>query len=191
MNPIAGPPASSLPRAMAAAAAEIDEALDVLLPPVEGPEARLFEAMRYAAIGGGKRLRGFLVLEGARQFGVVPPAPRSAWPAAIEMVHAYSLVHDDLPAMDDDDLRRGKPTVHRAFDEATAILAGDALQTPRLHRAGRGGHAPRPGGAHRAGARACRVPPGRAACAAGRCSTCWPKRPSEPLDEAEIGRLQR
>jgi farnesyl diphosphate synthase len=127
MSPIAGAPALSLPRAMAAAAAEIDEALDSLLPPVEGPEARLYEAMRYAAIGGGKRLRGFLALEGARQFGVSRSAALRV-AAAIEMVHAYSLVHDDLPAMDDDDLRRGKPTVHRAFDEATAILAGDALQ---------------------------------------------------------------
>lgn len=119
--------AQSLPRAMAAAAEEIDQALDVLLPPAEGPEARLYEAMRYAAIGGGKRLRGFLVLEGARQFGVSrTSALRVA--GAVEMVHAYSLVHDDLPAMDDDDLRRGKPTAHKAFDEATAILAGDALQ---------------------------------------------------------------
>jgi farnesyl diphosphate synthase len=113
--------------ALAAAAAEIDQALDVLLPPPEGPEAKLFEAMRYAAIGGGKRLRGFLVLEGARQFSVSRQAALRV-AAAVEMLHAYSLVHDDLPAMDDDDLRRGKPTVHKAFDEATAILAGDALQ---------------------------------------------------------------
>jgi farnesyl diphosphate synthase len=127
MSRIMEAPALTLPRAMAAAAAEIDEALDALLPAVEGPEGRLYEAMRYAAIGGGKRLRGFLALEGARQFGVSRnSALRVA--AAIEMVHAYSLVHDDLPAMDDDDLRRGKPTVHRAYDEATAILAGDALQ---------------------------------------------------------------
>jgi farnesyl diphosphate synthase len=117
----------ALTRAMGAAATEIDEALDALLPPAEGPEARLFEAMRYAAIGGGKRLRGFLVLEGARQFGVSRTAALRV-AGALEMVHAYSLVHDDLPAMDDDDLRRGKPTVHKAFDEATAILAGDALQ---------------------------------------------------------------
>jgi farnesyl diphosphate synthase len=117
----------ALPRAMTTAARELDGALDTLLPPAEGPEARLFEAMRYAAIGGGKRLRGFLVLEGARQFGVSRTAALRV-AGAVEMVHAYSLVHDDLPAMDDDDLRRGKPTVHRAFDEATAILAGDALQ---------------------------------------------------------------
>src|SRR3954469_23941325 len=120
--------APPLARAMAQAAAEIDRALDVLLPAEEGPEAPLYAAMRYAAIGGGKRLRGFLVLEGARQFSVSRQAALRV-AAAIEMVHAYSLVHDDLPAMDNDDLRRGKPTVHRAFDEATAILAGDALQS--------------------------------------------------------------
>ncbi|WP_237213724.1 polyprenyl synthetase family protein [Falsiroseomonas oryziterrae] len=118
---------AGLEAALPAAAAEIEDALDMLLPKAEGPEARLFEAMRYAAMGGGKRMRGFLVLEGARQFGVArASALRVA--AAIEMLHAYSLVHDDLPAMDDDDLRRGKPTAHIAFDEATAILAGDALQ---------------------------------------------------------------
>ena len=113
--------------ALSEAAAEIDDALSRLLPIPEGPEARLFEAMRYAAIGGGKRIRGFLVLEGARQFAVSRSAALRV-ASAVEMLHAYSLVHDDLPAMDDDDLRRGKPTAHRAFDEATAILAGDALQ---------------------------------------------------------------
>jgi farnesyl diphosphate synthase len=118
---------TGLAAALPEAAAEIERALDGLLPEAEGPEARLVEAMRYAAMGGGKRLRGFLVLEGARQFGVAPTsALRVA--AAVEMLHAYSLVHDDLPAMDDDDLRRGKPSTHKAFDEATAILAGDALQ---------------------------------------------------------------
>jgi farnesyl diphosphate synthase len=119
--------ALSLPRAMAQAAEEIDAALDTLLPRPEGGEARLFEAMRYSTIGGGKRLRGFLVLESARQFNVSRQAALRV-AAAVEMVHAYSLIHDDLPAMDDDDLRRGKPTCHKAFDEATAILAGDALQ---------------------------------------------------------------
>jgi farnesyl diphosphate synthase len=117
----------ALASAMSEAAAEIDAALDQLLPTVEGAEARLFEAMRYSVIGGGKRLRGFLVLEGARQFGVSRQAALRV-ACAIEMVHAYSLIHDDLPAMDNDDMRRGKPTNHRAFDEATAILAGDALQ---------------------------------------------------------------
>jgi hypothetical protein len=94
---------------------------------VEGDEARLFEAMRYSTIGGGKRMRGFLVLEGAKQFGVSRSAALRV-ASAIEMMHAYSLIHDDLPAMDNDDLRRGKPTNHKAFDEATAILAGDSLQ---------------------------------------------------------------
>lgn len=92
-----------------------------------GP-SRLAEAMRYAVLGGGKRLRPFLVLESARLCGVDAARAANA-AAALECVHCYSLVHDDLPAMDDDDLRRGRPTVHRAFDEATAILAGDALLT--------------------------------------------------------------
>lgn len=106
---------------------EVEAALDDLLPVAEGDEARLCEAMRYAALGGGKRLRGFLVMESAALFRVDRRcAARVA--AAIEMLHAYSLVHDDLPAMDDDDMRRGKPSTHKAFDEATAILAGDALQ---------------------------------------------------------------
>ena len=114
--------------AMAEARDEVERALDALLPPAEGDEAPLFAAMRHGAMGGGKRLRGFLVLETARQFAV-PRAAALRAAAAVEMLHAYSLVHDDLPAMDDDDLRRGRPTVHVAFDEATAILAGDALQT--------------------------------------------------------------
>jgi len=90
--------------------------------------ARLLAAMRHAALGGGKRLRPALVVESAALFGVPAEASMPAG-AAFELLHCYSLVHDDLPAMDDDDLRRGKPTVHKAFDEATAILAGDALQT--------------------------------------------------------------
>lgn len=90
--------------------------------------ARLVEAMRYAVLGGGKRFRPFLVIESARLFGIAPEQTLGA-AAAVELVHGYSLVHDDLPAMDDDDLRRGRPTVHIAFDEATAILAGDALLT--------------------------------------------------------------
>jgi farnesyl diphosphate synthase len=125
-------PASHSPAPLLAAlariAAEVEVALEDLLPPVEGAEARLIEAMRYARLGGGKRMRAFLVMEAAGLFGVDRTcATRVA--AAVEMLHAYSLVHDDLPAMDDDDLRRGKPSCHRAFDEATAILAGDALQT--------------------------------------------------------------
>ncbi len=122
-----GVTALPLQAAMVRAAEDIGAALDALLPKPEGDEARLFEAMRYSAMGGGKRLRGFLVLEGARQFAVSRQAALRV-AAAVEMVHAYSLVHDDLPAMDDDALRRGKPTCHLAFDEATAILAGDALQ---------------------------------------------------------------
>jgi farnesyl diphosphate synthase len=118
----------SLAAGMASSAARVESALDDLLTVPDGAEARLVEAMRYATLGGGKRMRAFLVIETAALFGVdTRCADRVA--AAVEMIHAYSLVHDDLPAMDDDDLRRGKPSTHKAFDEATAILAGDALQT--------------------------------------------------------------
>ncbi len=126
--------------ALAGRAKAIEGMLDQLILPVSGGEARLIEAMRYATLGGGKRLRGFLVTECASLFGAAEEgALRTA--AAVEMLHAYSLVHDDLPAMDDDDLRRGQPSTHVRFDEATAILAGDALQTlafetiaePRTH----------------------------------------------------------
>ena len=117
-----------LQQALAAAAAEIETALDAHLPGRDGPESRLIEAMRYATLGGGKRLRPFLVLQSAQLFGVGrSSALRAA--CAIEMVHCYSLVHDDLPSMDDDAVRRGRPTTHVKFDEATAILAGDALLT--------------------------------------------------------------
>jgi len=118
----------ALKQAMARAAVDVEAALQQAMATEEEPERRLFDAMRYAALGGGKRLRPFLVLETAGLFSVArKSALRVA--AGIELVHCYSLVHDDLPAMDDDDLRRGKPTVHKAFDEATAILAGDALLT--------------------------------------------------------------
>ncbi len=103
-------------------------ALDALIPRADGPEARLISAMRYAALGGGKRLRPFFALECGRLFEVDERSLLRA-AAALECVHTYSLVHDDLPAMDDDDLRRGRPTVHKAYDEATAVLAGDALLT--------------------------------------------------------------
>ncbi|MGO9422799.1 polyprenyl synthetase family protein [Roseiarcus sp.] len=118
---------------LAAAAVAVEAELDARLSfdPAPGERARprrLLEAMRYSTLGGGKRLRAFLVIETARAIGRGDAGPVRA-AAAIECLHAYSLIHDDLPAMDDDDLRRGRPTAHRAFDEATAILAGDALQT--------------------------------------------------------------
>lgn len=119
---------ADLPAALSRAAFVVEAALDSLLPGVDGAEARLVDAMRYAALGGGKRLRGFLALETASLFAVSETCAARVG-AAIEMLHAYSLVHDDLPAMDNDDLRRGKPSCHRAYDEATAILVGDALQT--------------------------------------------------------------
>ena len=113
--------------AMSRIAGIVEDCLDGLLPPVAGLETRLVEAMRYAVLGGGKRMRAFLVMETASLFSVtLTNAARVA--ASIEMLHAYSLIHDDLPAMDNDDMRRGKPSTHKAFDEPTAILAGDALQ---------------------------------------------------------------
>ncbi|SOB88176.1 farnesyl diphosphate synthase [Sphingomonas guangdongensis] len=105
---------------------EIDRQFDRLLTVPDDPRADLYRAMRHAAIGGGKRLRPLLTFATANLFGVDRSCTARA-ATAIECIHVYSLVHDDLPAMDDDDLRRGKPTVHKAFDEATAILAGDCL----------------------------------------------------------------
>ena len=119
---------ATLSAALSRVAGEVAAALEDLLPPVEGAEGRLAEAMRYSTLGGGKRLRAFLAMESAALFSVDRRCAARVG-AAIEMLHAYSLVHDDLPAMDDDDLRRGRPSCHCAFDEATAILAGDALQT--------------------------------------------------------------
>jgi farnesyl diphosphate synthase len=119
---------SDLAARMRATAEAIEAELGRLLPPEEGAQARLHAAMRYAMLGGGKRLRPFLVVAGAELFDV-PPARALRVGAAIEMVHGYSLVHDDLPAMDDAALRRGRPSCHREFDDATAILAGDALQS--------------------------------------------------------------
>ena len=106
----------------------MDIVLARLLPEPVGPQARVMEAMRYAALGGGKRLRPFIMIEAARLFG---EPSQGVWSAAgaLECVHVYSLIHDDLPCMDDDDLRRGKLTVHKAYDEAMAVLAGDALLT--------------------------------------------------------------
>jgi farnesyl diphosphate synthase len=116
------------PEALTHAASLTDSALDQLLVVPPDLEARVYEAMRYSALAPGKRLRPFLVLAGARLFGIARPCALQV-AAAIEMVHAYSLVHDDLPAMDDSDLRRGRPTCHKEFDEATAVLAGDGLLT--------------------------------------------------------------
>jgi farnesyl diphosphate synthase len=118
---------------LAATAATVEAMLGSLLgaEPLPGEiarPARLVEAMRYGTLGGGKRLRPFLLIQSARLFGAEGEGVLRA-AAALEMVHCYSLVHDDLPAMDDDDLRRGRPTLHRATDEATAILAGDSLLT--------------------------------------------------------------
>ena len=103
-------------------------ALDQLLPRADGPESRLIEAMRYAVLGPGRRIRPYFTLETARMLDVDERSVLRA-ACALECVHAYSLIHDDLPALDDDDVRGGRPTVHRAYDEAAAVLAGDALQS--------------------------------------------------------------
>jgi farnesyl diphosphate synthase len=118
----------SLETRLAEAADRVTVGLDALLPRAQGPEAQVLSAMRYAALGGGKRLRPFLTIESGRVFDADETALLRA-AIAIECIHAYSLVHDDLPCMDNDDLRRGQPTVHRQWDEATAVLAGDGLLT--------------------------------------------------------------
>ena len=117
-----------LSAAIAASAKAVDGMLETVLPRPHGPQGRVQEAMRYATFAGGKRLRPFLVLHSARLFGVEDASALRVG-SAIEVLHTYSLVHDDLPCMDDDDLRRGRPTTHIAFDEMTAVLAGDALLT--------------------------------------------------------------
>ena len=121
-------PGASFDAALADAARLTDAVIDRLIRVPSGLEARVFEAMRYAALAPGKRLRPFLVLASAQLFAVVQRSALQA-ASAVELVHAYSLVHDDLPAMDNSDLRRGRPTCHKAFDDATAVLAGDALLT--------------------------------------------------------------
>ena len=128
MTELLWPDAISFPAALAQAARMTDAALEKLLIVPPDLEARVCQAMRYSALAPGKRLRPFLVLAGANLFGV---AQRCALQvaAAVEMIHAYSMVHDDLPAMDNSDLRRGRPTCHKEFDEATAVLAGDGLLT--------------------------------------------------------------
>ena len=116
----------TLDQAMKSIAREVDAGFDALLPVPQDARRRLVEAMRYACIGGGKRMRPLLLTATAELYGVDRSvAVRTA--LAIEAIHVYSLIHDDLPCMDDDALRHGKPTVHKAFDEATAVLAGDAL----------------------------------------------------------------
>ena len=116
------------PSRLASVAAEMENTLSSVLPEAEGHQSVIMDAMRYAALGGGKRLRPFLMIETTRMLDYTDKGVHIA-AAALECLHVYSLVHDDLPCMDDDDLRRGKPTVHKAYDEALAVLAGDGLLT--------------------------------------------------------------
>ncbi len=122
------PLSSRLADALTRTSQAVNAELDHLLPLSDGPDRRIHEAVRYASLDGGKRLRPFLVMQSASLFNVSESAALRV-ACAIEMIHCYSLVHDDLPCMDDDDLRRGRPTCHKKFDEATALLAGDSLLT--------------------------------------------------------------
>jgi geranylgeranyl pyrophosphate synthase len=124
LNPIR----PELTPALLAFAARVESVLDRLLPPVGRPPRNLHEAMRYSVLGGGKRIRPMLAYAACEALGG-DPARADAAAAGVEIIHAYSLIHDDLPAMDDDDLRRGMPTCHKKFGEALAILAGDGLLT--------------------------------------------------------------
>ena len=178
---------------LAEVGAAIEAELDALIgfAPRDGERARpkrLVEAMRYAILGGGKRLRPFLVVETARAFGAEGDGPRRVG-AAIECLHGYSLIHDDLPAMDDDDLRRGQPTVHRAFDEATAILAGDALLTLAFEILA----APQTaadGGIRAALCAGLARAAGLAGMVGGQMLDLAAERAAQPLDEAAIAELQ-
>jgi farnesyl diphosphate synthase len=152
-----------------------------------GAAPRLLEAMRYGALGGGKRFRPFLVIESAALFGVSPDQALNA-AAALECIHCYSLIHDDLPAMDDDDLRRGRPTVHKAFDEATAILAGDALLTLAFEIVAAPDTHPNPGVRAALGLHLARAS-GAAGMAGGQMLDL--EAPGKTLNEAAVRLLQR
>ncbi len=127
MSDVPPRPDGAVAERLARCQARVTATLERCLPAATTAPARLHEALRYAVLGPGKRIRPVLCYAAGEAVGV-PPAELDGPAAALELIHAYSLIHDDLPAMDDDDLRRGRPTTHRAFDEATAILAGDALQ---------------------------------------------------------------
>ena len=176
---------------LAALVPAVEAELDRLLPPAGAPPARLHEAMRYAVFAGGKRLRPALVALGARAAGGAAEEVLAAG-AAVELIHTYSLVHDDLPALDDDDLRRGRPTVHRRYDEATAILVGDALLTLGLTSL-----AAEPAGVEAARRRAAVELVGRAIGTAGMiggqaedlaAERAWPEEPAAALERIHRGK---
>lgn len=173
---------------LADAAAATERTLDELLATSDQVPARIAEAVRYAALGGGKRFRPFLVIESARLLGGDVHVAHAV-AAAIECVHCYSLVHDDLPAMDDDDLRRGRPTVHKAYDEATAILAGDALLTVAFEILGSERTHPDP--AIRADLVVCLArAAGSGGMVGGQMLDLEAEATTQPQGEAAIGRLQ-
>ena len=158
---------ADLAKRLEAVAGAVERQLERSLPPVVGSQARLHDAMRHATLGGGKRLRPFLVVASGELFAV-PAEQALRVGVAIELIHGYSLVHDDLPAMDDAELRRGRPSCHRKFDEATAVLAGDALQSLAFDGAGRRGDPSGRCGALHVGGRPWRGPLVLPACAAAR-----------------------
>jgi farnesyl diphosphate synthase len=174
---------------LAAHASLLERHLDSWLSPAMLPGAtpRLLEAMRYGSLGGGKRFRPFLVIESAALFGVPAEQALNA-AAALECVHCYSLIHDDLPAMDNDDMRRGKPTVHKVFDEATAILAGDALLTLAFEMVAAPDAHPNPAVRAALGLHLARAS-GPAGMAGGQMLDL--EAPGKTLGEAEIRLLQR
>ena len=146
LEPAPTPPGKPSPERFAAFRELVDAELDAVLPPADSPPEQLHAAMRYSVFAGGKRLRPILVLAAGEACGA-PPEELLQAACAVELLHTYSLIHDDLPAFDDDELRRGQPTNHVVYGEATAILAGDALQTlaiAQLGRAAAGAEDPRP-----------------------------------------------
>jgi len=178
---------SDLEQRLTARGEAVTAALAERLASVPGPRDRVVAAMRYAALSGGKRLRPFLVMETAALFDIGESDAMAA-AAAVEMIHCYSLIHDDLPAMDDSDLRRGRPTVHKEFDEATAILAGDGLLTEAFAvLAAPGCHPDAAVRAELAGALA--LAAGAAGMVGGQMIDISPER--ESLDLAGITELQR
>jgi farnesyl diphosphate synthase len=187
--PLSFAPVMTFTKRLEAHASRVERHLDAWLSRerLGAIASKLLEAMRYGSLGGGKRFRPFLVIESAALFGV-PTEGALNTACALECVHCYSLIHDDLPAMDDDDLRRGRPTVHKAYDEATAILAGDALLTLAFEILASGDTHPNPAVRAALGLHLARAS-GGAGMAGGQMLDL--EAPGKRLNEAEILNLQR